>query len=1058
MFRIILLIQINLLFVGLGLAQIPSGYYNGTSGLNGSALKSKLHKIIRGHTERTYSQLWTDFEKTDVKSNGKVWDMYSDVPGGTPSYEFTFGTNQCGTYSAEGDCYNREHSFPKSWWGGGTSSSDTMYTDLFHLVPTDGYVNNQRSSYPYGEVGTATWTSSNGSKLGTSNYGGYTGTVFEPIDAFKGDFARSYFYMATRYLSRFDSWASNTDMLDGSGFSTWALDLLLDWHHQDPVSQKEINRNDSIYTIQGNRNPFIDHPEWVDSIWNPSSSSGSGSGSGSGSSSSSTYAEGFDTGSNWAGGTMTGYNAKTYTLPSPSYNDHFSTNSAVRETSNTHSSGYAWRVDDNANHYLRYECEGTVSSFSIWAARWDNSPKPNVTVRYSLDGGSSYTTAFTFTGDDFSGDKIYKQFSHTFASPITNNSGSKIYIEFLTTSGERMLYDDFEITFSSSSNSNESDIIKNTSWSEPQNIDYTNYITASGLTTTNSIEVGKFTIRDGGSDNTDADGVSTILTDIQFGIDNYENIDAIALFDGSTNIAEITNITSNLSFSGLNIEATDEGTKDFSVYVSFKSSVTDNQNINFTISSVSADAGGSGFATSDGGGASTDNTGSNNKIVVTADRLIFSTNKPPSSVNTNTNFDVEVSATDVNDNIDLDISSSVTLSLSSGTGVLSSTAGLTQNLSSGTYLWTDIQYDTEEDFRISASSSGLASATSILITASSNNYFSDLMITEYVEGSSNNKYIEIWNNTGASVDLSDYSIEIYYNGSTSVGKSISLSGTLAQNGIYIIANSSATAWSGTPDLSTGNLNFNGNDAVVLVNSNVKGNVDVVGTIGSSSDFAKDKTLERNATAAGPNSTYTTSEWDTKAKDDVSGLGNPGPLPVELLSFNAVYKNEQIILEWETASETNNDFFTIERSEDAKYFSPIGVLKGAGNSTLVHNYQFIDKNIKKGIWLYYRLKQTDFSGNFTYSKTISIQPYFETTQLTNYYYSNRVLYLEIQGSDVQNIIFRLYNLNGQLLISNNLKVYKGNNRYQIKLPNHVSGLYFMQLTSDRINIAQKVMVY
>jgi endonuclease I len=1036
-------------------AQIPTAYYNGTSGLSGSALQTKLHKIIRGHTERTYNQLWTDFEKTDVKANGKVWDMYSDIPGGTPSYEFTFGTNKCGTYSAEGDCYNREHSFPKSWWGGGTSSADTMYTDLFHLVPTDGYVNNQRSSYPYGEVGTASWTGSNGSKLGTSNYGGYTGTVFEPIDSYKGDFARAYFYMATRYLSRFDSWAPNTDMLDGSGFSTWALNMLIDWHHQDPVSQKEINRNDSIYTIQGNRNPFIDHPEWVDSIWNPSS--GSGSGSGSGSSSSSTYAEDFDTGSNWSGGTMTGYNAKSYTLPAPSHNDHFSTNSAVRETSYTHSTGYSWRIDDAANHYLRYECEGTISSFSIWAARWDNSPKPYVSVRYSIDGGNNYTTVYTFTGDDFSGDKTYKQFSHTFATPISNNTGSKIYIEFLTTSGERMLYDDFEVTFSSSSNSSESDIIKNSTWTEPQNIDYTAYSTASGLTTANSIEVGKFTIRDGGNDLTDPDAMSTKLTDIEISIDNYSNIQAIALFDGSTNISEITNPTSTVNFSGLSLEASDDDSKDFSVYVSFKSDVTDNQNLKFSISSVTADAGGSAFSDPDGGGASTDNTGNYNKIVVTADRLIFSTNKPPSSIYTNTNFEVEVNAVDANENIDIDNNTSVTLSLASGSGTLSSSSGLNQNLSSGTFLWNDIQYDTEEDFSISATASALTAANSSLITATSNTYFSDLMITEYVEGSSNNKYIEIWNNTGASVDLSDYSIQIYYNGNTSPGTTISLSGTLAQDGIYVIANSNANIWSGTPDLTSGSLNFNGNDAIVLVNSNAKGNVDVLGTIGSSSYYAIDKTLERNTTANGPNSTYSPSEWDEKSQDDVSGLGNPGPLPIELLNFEGIYKNDYVLLKWQTASEINNDYFTIERSTNAVQFDAISNISAAGNSNSTINYQYIDHIPFEEKTLYYRLKQTDFNGMFTYSKTISITPDFEKTIRSKQYINNKTLFIDIKSSETQNIQLEFYSINGQLIHNASLTINKGYNQYQINLDNVSSGLYFLHLFSKSVNITNKVMI-
>lgn len=253
-------------------AQIPSGYYNSAEGLSGAPLKTALHKIIRGHTKKTYAQVWTAFYTTDDKTNGKVWDIYSDVPGGTPAYEYTFGTNQCGNADSEGDCYSREHSFPKSWFNG--VESDTMYSDIFHLYPVDQYVNMRRSNNPYGTVSSPTWTSTNGGKLGPCSTSGYAGTVFEPISEYKGDLARTYFYMATRYESRIASWQTydvNGDaVLNGTPypvFETWFLNLLLAWHTADPVSQKEIDRNNAVYGIQGNRNPFIDHPEYVAAIW-----------------------------------------------------------------------------------------------------------------------------------------------------------------------------------------------------------------------------------------------------------------------------------------------------------------------------------------------------------------------------------------------------------------------------------------------------------------------------------------------------------------------------------------------------------------------------------------------------------------------------------------------------------------------------------------------------------------------------------------------------------------------------------------------------------------------
>lgn len=245
------------------IAQEPAGYYNVANGKKGHALRVALFGLIKNHTTVTYSQLWDKFPVTDKKQNGKVWDIYSDVPNGTPPYEYTFGTDQCGQYSGEGDCYNREHSMPKSWFGG----QAPMESDLFHIYPTDGHVNGKRSNMAYGEVSSATWTSQNGSKIGHSSVTGYSGTVFEPIDEYKGDLARSYFYMVTRYMDKNLGQEEGAIMLTNSNLNPWALTMLIRWHNEDPVSPKEIARNNAIYLIQHNRNPFIDHPELVGKIF-----------------------------------------------------------------------------------------------------------------------------------------------------------------------------------------------------------------------------------------------------------------------------------------------------------------------------------------------------------------------------------------------------------------------------------------------------------------------------------------------------------------------------------------------------------------------------------------------------------------------------------------------------------------------------------------------------------------------------------------------------------------------------------------------------------------------
>jgi len=261
-------------------ANSNGGYYDVVNGETCAELKTVLHNLIKGHVEYSYGNLWTIYQTTDNRINDAgtetiVWDMYSDNPTASEN-EFTFVAEQCGTYSTEGDCYNREHSFPKSWWGGSTSVA--QYTDLFTVVPVDGWINGLRNNNPYGvvQVGAESRITDNGSKLGPSAFSipGYGGNVFEPIDAYKGDLARNYFYMLTRYENEIAGWENNTvesdAVLDGMaypGAEEWVINMLVDWHNSDPVSQKEIDRNDAVFSYQTNRNPFIDHPEYVAMIW-----------------------------------------------------------------------------------------------------------------------------------------------------------------------------------------------------------------------------------------------------------------------------------------------------------------------------------------------------------------------------------------------------------------------------------------------------------------------------------------------------------------------------------------------------------------------------------------------------------------------------------------------------------------------------------------------------------------------------------------------------------------------------------------------------------------------
>jgi endonuclease I len=240
------------------LSSSAASYYQGIDfSLSGAELKTALSKKILTHTSLGYSNVGESvFEKTDNK-DGKVWDMYSNQ-------SFSFSESG-GNYKKEGDCWNKEHTVPQSLF----NEQEPMRSDLFHLYPTDGYVNNRRSNYPHAEVGSAVFTSSNGTKVGTSKTSGVSGNVCEPIDEYKGDFARSYFYMVTCYQSRVTNWVTFAAFAKNTypSLSSWAITLYEKWSAEDPVSQKEIDRNEAVYGLQKNRNPFIDYPGIETKIW-----------------------------------------------------------------------------------------------------------------------------------------------------------------------------------------------------------------------------------------------------------------------------------------------------------------------------------------------------------------------------------------------------------------------------------------------------------------------------------------------------------------------------------------------------------------------------------------------------------------------------------------------------------------------------------------------------------------------------------------------------------------------------------------------------------------------
>ena len=261
-------------------ANIPS-YYSAVDGKSGSELWSAVSSVTnKGYSSIGYNGLYNAYLKTDVYPSdsvgkaGKIWDMYGECG-------FSSG-DKCGSYSGVCDCYNREHSIPQSWWGGGTGG---IGNDIFHVLPTDGKINGVRSNYEYGEVnGGTNW---NGNKYGSAGSWATdkktiatdanesvkgSGNVFEPKPQYKGDWARGILGTIVKWqqsdLTTSNNFFSGTYTASGYyGLTKKAVVLLMKWHREDPVSQKEIDRNNGIQQTQGNRNPFIDYPYLAEYIW-----------------------------------------------------------------------------------------------------------------------------------------------------------------------------------------------------------------------------------------------------------------------------------------------------------------------------------------------------------------------------------------------------------------------------------------------------------------------------------------------------------------------------------------------------------------------------------------------------------------------------------------------------------------------------------------------------------------------------------------------------------------------------------------------------------------------
>ncbi len=588
-----------------------------------------------------------------------------------------------------------------------------------------------------------------------------------------------------------------------------------------------------------------------------------------------TYTENFDVIGNWSGGAMGSYNAKTYTNSSAPATIVFSSNSSVRETSYTNSSGYSWRLNTGSYDLIAEVSDLTVTGFSFYAARWDNSPVPSITIEYSTNGGDSYSQIETINGSYFTGDKAFRQYSHTFGSPISPESGSTIKIRLNKTTGERLLCDDFVIEYTTGGNL--APVISNIIIDPETNIDYLETVSVSANVTdddTVSSVVLNWGTTSGSLTNqinmTNSGSTYTTVSDIPAqakGTTVYYQISAIDNdLEASTSTEASYTVLSNVLPTITNIIQTPNTDITSSTTVSVSADITDSDG---TIIGAELH-----WGTSSGTLSNTIDMSPSS-----GDTYVTDSNIPAQLNNTTVYYEIYALDSDSESSTSSEQSYEVLdpLPLVADFSANSTTVYVDQvvtftNLTTGgvapySYNWNlgDTNTSTDENpthtytavgtYSVSLTvnddntDSDIETKTDYITVEAAPEGATDLFISEYCEpDGGNTKYIEIFNGTGIPVDLSAYTISKISNGGDWGEQELVLTGTLANNDVFVIANSSSDALVlAQADLTEAYIClFNGDDAIGLFNG--ENLIDAVGTDGDDPGAGWDVAGVTNATA------------------------------------------------------------------------------------------------------------------------------------------------------------------------------------------------------------------
>ncbi len=886
--------------------QAQNDAYYSTMNPNNPTFISELQSIIRSnYTRITYDQ----FDETNIANFAS-----RDTTGGQRVVTCVYsGENYKYTPPFAWGTYSREHTWCHSWMPSYSSKTGNEYSDQHHLFPTNqNSANGVRSNHPLGVVSTVTSTfllAKYGKNASNQN-------VYEPRDSHKGDAARALLYMCIRYngVNGLD-WTFNhlnTVTLPALNEAPEDLATLIQWHKADPPDQWEVERNDYIESIQGNRNPFVDHPEYVNYI-------------------------NFDDVSKLS---------PTYAAEPTNFPTGFTANSSSNSITLTWTDAIAgtqvpqgYFIEAYAKNAYFIPIDGST-----------------YTVDTDLSDGRALVYVDYSAPDSYTFNNLVNGTSYFFKVYTYYGSGNSINYKIISTAPTATA------------------TILTGMTDEPLNH-------PTGLSTSN---ISSYTIQ---LNWVDAIGTpaptgylikvntTNVFTNPSDGIVYNDDID----FSDETGVINITFAGNNYySFANLSPGTTYY----FQIYSYAGTGLTRNYKIDGTIPNTSAStvSSSSQEPTNHVTNLSiSDITASSFKVNWSDAVGAISPTGYLIQINTTNSFTLPTDGTVYPNDMDLSNNEGVVNINYSDVNYYSFT-----NLSpETTYFIKLFSYNGDGSLRNYKTDGVIPTINDTTLSAA----IGDLFISEYVEGSATNKYIEVFNGTGVTIDLSDYKLQLYSNGAASPSAEITLTGNLQNNSTMVYKNSQSTIYGGEAITASSVINFNGNDAVALYKISTAGFIDIFGQIGVDPGTAwtatggyttVDKTLRRkysvtHGVTTNPPSGFPTlgTEWDLYNKDDVSGLGShTSALPVELNSFGGIFLNDKIQLSWQTATETNNYGFEIEKRSEYTNWETIGFVNGNGNSNVTNYYSFTDKQILPTD-CYYRLKQIDNDGAYKYSETIKV---------------------------------------------------------------------------------------